>query len=57
MVISLKQLSRLVLFIESAVQAVSDKMNQYKFLINTYHAMGRFSRRQIDDIFLIFPRK
>ena len=24
--------------------------------LNTYQAMGRFSRRQTDDIFLIFPR-
>ena len=24
--------------------------------INTYHAMGRFSRWQFGDIFLIFPR-
>ena len=27
------------------------------FLINLYHSLGIFSRRQIDDIFLIFPRK
>ena len=26
-------------------------------LSNIYHAMGWFSRQQIDDIFLIFPRK
>ena len=26
-------------------------------IVNTYHTMGRFSRRQTDDIFLIFPRK
>ena len=25
--------------------------------INTNHAKGRFRRQQIDDIFLIFPRK
>ena len=25
--------------------------------INLYHSLGIFSRRQIDDIFLIFPRK
>ena len=25
--------------------------------VNTYHAMGRFSRWLTDDIFLIFPRK
>ena len=25
--------------------------------LNAYHAMDKFSRRQIDDIFLIFPRK
>ena len=24
---------------------------------NLYHCLGIFSRRQIDDIFLIFPRK
>ena len=24
---------------------------------NSYHAMGKFSRQQTDDIFLIFPRK
>ena len=24
---------------------------------HTYHAMGKISRQQIDDIFLIFPRK
>ena len=24
---------------------------------NLYHSLGIFSRRQIDDIFLIFPRK
>ena len=24
---------------------------------NHYHSVGKFSRRQIDDIFLIFPRK
>ena len=28
----------------------------YKFL-DHYHSRGRFSRRPIDDIFLIFPRK
>ena len=26
-------------------------------LLNLYHSVGKFSRRQIDDIFLIFPRK
>ena len=26
-------------------------------LFNLYHSLGIFSRRQIDDIFLIFPRK
>ena len=26
-------------------------------LLNTFHAMGKFSRRQTDDILLIFPRK
>ena len=25
--------------------------------VNLYHSLGIFSRRQIDDIFLIFPRK
>ena len=25
--------------------------------INLYHSLGIFSRRQTDDIFLIFPRK
>ena len=25
--------------------------------INIYHAIGKFSRRQTDEIFLIFPRK
>ena len=25
--------------------------------VNTYHAMGKFSRWQFDDFFLIFPRK
>ena len=25
--------------------------------VNTYHAMGRFSRRQTDEIFIIFIRK
>ena len=28
-----------------------------KYLFNLYHSLGIFSRRQIDDIFLIFPRK
>ena len=28
-----------------------------KMTINLYHSLGIFSRRQIDDIFLIFPRK
>ena len=27
------------------------------YYLRTYHAVGRFSRRQTDDIFLIFPRK
>ena len=27
------------------------------FVFNLYHSLGIFSRRQIDDIFLIFPRK
>ena len=27
------------------------------FWFNLYHSLGIFSRRQIDDIFLIFPRK
>ena len=26
-------------------------------LLNLYHSLGIFSRRQIDDIFLIFSRK
>ena len=29
----------------------------YKSLLNLYHSLGKFSRQQIDDIFLIFPRK
>ena len=29
----------------------------FKCLINFYHAMGRFTRRQIGDIFLISPLK
>ena len=28
-----------------------------RILVNLYHSLGIFSRRQIDDIFLIFPRK
>ena len=29
----------------------------FKKMINLYHSLGIFSRRQIDDIFLIFPQK
>ena len=34
----------------------NEKLCPYK-LISTYHAMGKFSRQQTDDIFLFFPRK
>ena len=30
---------------------------EYFLSFNLYHSLGIFSRRQIDDIFLIFPRK
>ena len=32
------------------------KFNDTKYSLNTYHAMGKFSRRQTDDI-LKFPKK
>ena len=38
------------------IKASADVTVQGTF-INTYHTMGRFGRRQIGDIFLIFPRK
>ena len=35
----------------------SSKKQDLMKCINLYHSLGIFSRRQIDDIFLIFPRK
>ena len=36
----------------------SVKLRAYSWTaFNLYHSLGIFSRRQIDDIFLIFPRK
>ena len=41
------------------MQTVNDDLvcNIFLILFNLYHSLGIFSRRQIDDIFLIFPRK
>ena len=43
------------------VSVVRQEKYQYflveKMCLNLYHSLGIFSRRQIDDIFLIFPRK
>ena len=38
---------------------IKASLSKYLGLIQfkTYSAMGRFSRRQTNDIFLIFPRK
>ena len=33
------------------------KFAQREVIVNLYHSLGIFSRPQIDDIFLIFPRK
>ena len=43
--------------LESTLSAASTSTNNKTNLINLYHSLGIFSRRQIDDIFLIFPRK
>ena len=34
-----------------------EKIQKYHYFLNIYHAIGKFSSRQINDIFLNFPRK